>query len=263
MSTYKSKSVKEMLSISRGQLIGRYSIAIPASLLANTLTLLLVSLGTGSPIEAPNMYVISLLIGIVTSLLSGVFVYGQARFYLNLVRGKEPLRVADIFFGFKNNIDKAILVEIPFTIIVLICEVPYELIALGYIPVSDNHYELIKLILFAAQSLIYFIAECFIGLSFYILCDHPEYSLGEILRESLRLMENKKGKYILTRLCLIPITIVGFLALGIGTFWIMALRETLNTNFYLNAIEEEPANAIANEPKETTNDSDYSTSETH
>lgn len=237
----RTKSLKELYALTRGQLIGRYSPAILACVTVTMIELAVEMLAGSNPTTNSFSYLIKIAISIIINLLTGILIYGQSYFFLKLVRGDEALNPRYVFHGFMNNMDKAIMVQLPFTLCSMITLVPVVLINLGFIPLSDTKYYYFSIGVVVVDSIINVIAKLFIGLSFYILCDHPEFSVTDILNESIRLMENKKGRLFLIYLSLIPISIVGFLSCCIGLLYVIAFTQTLFAMFYLNAIGEEPA----------------------
>lgn len=246
----KSKSLKELTSLARGQLIGRYSSAIPACLLVSAINLavLLIS-GSGTPTSRMS-YFIGVVITIIVNLLTGVLILGEAHYFLTFARTKEKISASLIFYGFKNSTDKAILVQSAFTVASCFTILPIVIVNVLNIPMTDNDYIKFSLILQLMDLLLAIALKMFLGLSFYILCDHPEYSVKEIYSESMRLMANKKGRLIQIYLSLIPMVIVGVLALYIGVLWVEAYAQTLLANFYLDAIGED---MTPNEPSENPN----------
>lgn len=237
----KSKSLKELIALSRGQLIGRYSSAILACVLASiiNITVLLIS-GSNTP-SGNFSYLVTIAISVIVNLLMGVLIVGEAHFFLTFARNKnrEKISASLIFYGFKNSTDKAILVQIAFTISSFFTMIPVIIVNLLNIPMTNSQYIKFSVVLQLIDVLLTVVLKLFLGFSFYILCDHPEYSLKEIYSESMRLMANKKGRLIQIYLCFIPAVIVGMLACYIGVLWVEAFAQTLLVNFYLDAIGED------------------------
>lgn len=255
MSTYKQKRIKELKANARGQLIGKYSSAIAAALIVTIAEFIVTLITDYTYTGSVSSYLIRLIISLVVDLLMGILIFGQAHFFLNLLRGKEPLTLGDAFYGFTNNMDKAILVQLPFTLVSLIGTLPAVLINLGLINVTVSSLAIV-MFTYGFGIVLSFITKLFLAMSFYVLNDNPDMSVPDILKKSVDLMAKRKGKLILTYLSFIPITIIGICAFFVGIFWVMAFRETTLANFYLDAIGEEPVNPSID--KETATSSDYS-----
>lgn len=238
--TSDSKSIKELKNNARGQLVGKYSVCIFITVSIAFIQFLILSIADRAYTGSIGSYLMRLVITSIIDLLSGVLFFGESRFFLNLVRGVEPLSIKDLVYGFKNCTDKAILVQALFTGVSLIASLPAILISVNLITLRDEDYILASIIIYAFNFLVLFIAKLFFGMSFYILNDRPDLSALEVFKESLRLMKNKKGKYFLTCLSMLPLFILGLFAFGFGALWVTAYLKTTLANFYLEAIGEEP-----------------------
>lgn len=245
-----NKPIKELAAQARGQLIGKYSVAILVTVSIGVIKLVIMSLADSVSGDGIGPYLIRLIVSAIIDLLIGILVLGQKRFYLKLVRGNSPLEVKDIFYGTKNSTDKAILIQAVFTISSLIASIPAILINVGFFVIPDSSYRKVGLMLIALDWIVLFAVRLFFGLSFYILNDRPQLSAFECLSESVRLMGKRKGRFVLICLSSIPLLIISFMAIGVGAFWFYAYFETLTANFYLEAIGETPAKAFT-EPDTT------------
>lgn len=255
-----SRSVKELRAIARDQLVGKYGIAVPAVLLiagVQGLALLLSESGASGGTVAS--YLMRYAISLIIDLLTGILMYGRSFFFLKIARAEEKLSAKDVFYGFKNNTDKAVLLQLPFTGLSLLCTIPAVCINLGILPAPGN-YLATSVILLLTQVLVLSIAKLFIGLSFFILCDSPELSVPEIFARSIELMGKRKGRLIVVCLSMLPMMILGILGLFIGLLWYEAYLRTLLADFYLEAKGEEPGNPI--KTPESRADG-YSTSDIH
>lgn len=242
MQANNTKTNKEIKTNARGQLIGQYSICIMAAFLVSAIELTITSITDANYTGSISSYLLRFIISLVVDLLMGVLIYGQSRFFLNFVRGKEPLTISDLFYGVKNNVDKAIMVQAAFTLFSFIGSIPAVLISVELIPIPDGMYYPVVALIYFFSLIVTFVANLFIGFSFYILNDHPELSFVEIYKESIRLMSNRKGRYFTLCLSMIPLLILSICAFFVGIFWFTAYFQTVLANFYLDAIGEEPFN---------------------
>lgn len=262
MSTYNTKTIKELKSNAKGQLIGKYPQAILATLIVSAIQLFVMSLADSAYTGSINSYLIRLLISVIIDLLSGILIYGQTRYFLLLVRGEEPLSIGEIFYGFKNNMDKAVLIQAVYTVITVLTSVPIILASVGLWKLPDKQYLLLSFSAIVLEMILIFAEKLFVGLSFYILDDNPDMSVPEIFSRSLELMRNKKGRYFLICLSMIPLFILGFLGLFVGSLWVSVYLETTLANFYLDCIGEEPMNALSEKASSSSTD-ENSTSDIH
>lgn len=236
---YPHKKIKELCKLAKGQLIGKYGIAIIASLLVLVIEMTLTLISNASTMTATVMsYLISIVIAVIIDLLIGVLVFGQNNFFLQIARGEIP-KISEIFRGLKGLTDKAILVQCVFTGFSFLSLIPTILVHFGLIYVPADKVLLVTYGSMLLQYFLLFLAKLYFGLSFYLLADHPEWSVPEIFKESLSLMKGKKGRLLLIYLRCVPVMLLSLLACGIGTFFYMAYYQTLIANFYLDTIGEE------------------------
>lgn len=244
MNDYKIKTSKELCSNARGQLIGKYGICIALIVLSLviqiSLSLLIDKVSGGILFLTP----LGIIIGAILDLFCGVFTFGLCRFFLNIARCKEPITIEDLFYGFKNNIDKIILIQSSFTAITVLTSfieyLTYKGVLNLHVNVLTGHTNLY----FALSYLLPVLLKLFILPVFYVLNDHPEYSVSRVYSESFRLMKGKRLKLLSIYIIMIPLKFVSWLALGVGALWFNAFYDTLLANFYLDLIGEEPGSPI-------------------
>ena len=236
---YKKKSITQLYALARGQLIGKYPIAILVTVTISMINVLL-SFLTGANTITSNAagYLTNLLITVVVDLLLGVIIYGQHVFYLNISRGKAA-GVTDIISGFRGLIDKTILIRSIFTAVSFLSLIPSILIHFNVVFVPVEYMVWANFGMLVLQLLLIFCANLYFGLSYYLLSDHPDWSVPAILSESLILMKKKKGRLTLVYLRAIPLLIVSLLAFGVGMLWFMPFFNALMADFYLDATSEE------------------------
>jgi uncharacterized membrane protein len=68
--------------------------------------------------------------------------------------------------------------------------------------------------------------------SYFILKDHPDYSLNQIITESRKMMNGYKWKYFLLQLSFIGWGILSMLTLGIGLLWLVPYIYSSLARFY-------------------------------
>ncbi len=232
----KETSIRELKATARAQLIGRYSIAIPAILLITAIQLIILFMSdSGTSGGSAGSYLLRYLISLIVDLLTGILIYGRACFFLKVAGCSPELSVKDIFTGFRLNIDKAIMIQIPFTLIAVCCTLPVVLMNLRFIPPLFGGYGLTIIIMNLVQIIAILVARLYLGLAFYILADKPDKEAMEALKESLRLMEGRKLKLMLIGLSMIPLLIGAVFALMVGVLWYEAFLRTLLADFYLEA----------------------------
>ena len=245
------KTAKELILNARGQLIGRYGQAILVIIVALVLNWLVGSFADLAYTGTLSSYFFSFIILIIIDLLLGVLSFGKDRYFLGLARGIQGLSPADLFYGIKNSTDKAICLQIVYTLASVISVIPS--IYLGFFVVlTEKQAATAGLLIKLFALIIIIVVKMFFGLCFYILADRPELSVKEILAESNRLMTGNRLKFLFIVLRVMPLMILGCLALGFGIFWPFVMYQSAIANLYLDTIGEEPYSPLAQEePKET------------
>lgn len=232
----KETSIRELKATARAQLIGRYGTAIPAILLITAIQLIIMFMtDSGNTGGSAASYLLRYVISLIVDLLTGILIYGRACFFLKVAGCSNELSVKDIFAGFKANMDKAIMIQIPFTVVAVLCTAPIVLMNLGMMQPLFGGYSLTIIIMNLIQIVAILVARLYLGLAFYVLADRPDIEAIDALKESLRLMEGRKLRLVIIALSMIPLLIGAVLALMVGVLWYEAYLRTLLADFYLEA----------------------------
>ena len=95
---------------------------------------------------------------------------------------------------------------------------------------------LLQVIFIALWSMLFFIPGIVktysYAMTFYVKCDHPEYTATQAITESRKLMDGYKMKLFLLQLSFIGWMIVGSLCFGIGTLWVYTYMQAATAEFY-------------------------------
>lgn len=211
-----------------GTLIGAYGIHIACVFFATLCVLFFVD--TTTFVGVIIYYAVSFII----SLLSGLFLFGEAYIYLKLACNRQ-VTINDLFYGFLNGSEKVLCLQVVLSLISLILGLPNALLAYNQNAVLENPYLLLA---FVIVILLFAIAEVILNLmfsqSFYLLLDFPAYEPMEVLRASCRLMKGSKGRLFYLDLSFIPLFLLGLCTCGIGFLWILPYYQGTKANFYLD-----------------------------
>ena len=235
-------SVAQLKSVARGQLLGRYGIAIGADVTANGIivivSLLCSALTTQNQTTAGA--VIAFLITLLLDILSGIFLLGLARFYLNLVCSR-PLSVMDVFYGFRHHTDKALITRALIVLMELIVMLPFLVCTAFYRARESSVLFLFSCITLVIGGILYVYIILLYSQAYYIMLDFPGYSTRQIMSTSRRIMKGNKGRLFYMVVTLIPYYLLAFLSCGIAMLWISPYMETSLTHFYLDLMHREYA----------------------
>ncbi len=232
MNRYKSSS--QLKSLAKGQLLGKYPSVIGAFLIMQLISLMLSGI-SGIIVDTSTWYgmIINYLVSFISSTFMGIFWVGQTYIYLNISCGR-PCKASDIFYGFTQHTDKALLLMLIEGAINLACGLPFTIITL----MSKNSIDIawvfpICMAAIISVVLIYYFMLAF-SLTFYLLLDFPDYSVKQILSLSMKIMKGHKARMLYIMVSTLPLMLLGLLSCGIGLLWVMPYYYATMANFYLD-----------------------------
>ena len=247
MNTHKSSS--ELKAQARGQLLGHYGTVIWAMMLAQILQLLVTDvvtslIDTSSTLGTVFYYAVTIL----TAILLGLFSVGQAYLFLKLACG-QMISVSDIFYGFRKQVDKSLIVLTVITILTNLCTAPYTYFLNKLMTVNissslsiqyDWHFEyfLPFCIACTAGSIALIIVNLLFSQVFYLLLDFPDYSAKDLMLYAIRLMKGNMGRLFYIEVSFIPLFLLGILSFGIGLLWITPYLNATLANFFLDLMDQ-------------------------
>ena len=215
-----------------GTLVGAYAIHMGCVFFATICDFLFVD--TTTLIGIIIYYGVSFII----SLLSGLFVFGEAYIYLKLACNRQ-VTIGDLFYGFSNGSDKVLKVQAVLALISMILGLPNILVSYNQNALLENPYFLlisvIVILLFSTADVVISLifSQCF-----YLMLDFPQYSVKEVLKGSFRVMKGSKGRLFYIDLSFIPLFLLGLCTCGIGFLWILPYYQGTRANFYLDLMKK-------------------------
>ena len=245
----------------RGQLFNRIGTVIGAFLMHMAIYLplpfFLSYLNTSTPVNLVIYFVISLLI----SLYSGILLTGENFIYLKVVTGQE-IAVSDLFYGFKNQTGKIILLRLIPAFVLVLTDIPafvmteklaqvlpdtatmLSLMQSGdYETIMRLSYELYPMtskacLVFFLQFVITLAVNIIFSQTLYYMLDYPELEVKEILVRSISLLKGNWGKYLYLTLSFIPWYVLGIFTLYFSFLWSIPYRWATMADFYMELIKE-------------------------
>lgn len=239
MNTYKSSA--QLKSLAKGQLLGKYPTVIGAFFLSQLVMFALSLLPTIFVDTRTGFgYFLNLLITFLISLFSGIFSAGQAYIYLN-ISCKRFCKASDVFYGFKQHPDKALLLQLVITGISFVCMIPTYIFMYLMTYTLDMIWVLPMCILLIIGTIVtMYFSLCFSQV-FYLLLDFPDYSTKQILSLSRKIMYGHKGRLFYITVSFLPLYLLGILSCGVGLLWITPYTNATMANFYLDLMRNRRA----------------------
>lgn len=236
MNTYKSSAT--LKSMAKGQLLGKYGTMIGANVLSGVLLgicylLALILVDRSSMVGTFIYYAVLFII----SLFSGIIEVSKAYMNLKLVCGQE-VSVSDIFYGFKQHPDKAILIQLYITIITFVLSLPTAVSSLFLSNSTGAMVVLFIGILSVVCSVLLVITSLLFSQVFYLVLDFPQYSAKEVLRMSIRLMRGNKGRLFYLIITFLPLYLSALFSCCITLLWVTPYVEATKANFYMDIVKK-------------------------
>ena len=234
------KPLSQLKADARGNLLGRYSLAVPAELI---FMLLSSTLSGGSGTFSANSILSQFLffaITVICSLLAGILHYGRSRLYLNLCC-RYPARIRDLFFGFRPGDNRPIVITVLLLFWEFIFSLPGIIVLRSYFSSMANLDRLyftprlaIAVFLLLLGLLSYYRMWLSLSQCYYLMLDFPNKPAAEIVRLSQYLMRDQKMKLLLTHLSFLPILLLCVLSFGIGLLWALPYINATLACFHLD-----------------------------
>lgn len=226
------KNTKLLKATARERLLGRMGTLLAATVLFQIIQFFVTEFV--SAIVSPTN-VITLVVYFISAFLLelffGVFVSGFAYLYLNVIYA-QSVSVADIFYGFRQNSDKALIIQVPFAIASTMLSLP---LAVGYYlvrikaPIQQTSFAFAVAIV-GLVLLIY--VKLNFALSFFLLHDFPERSAVDILKTSEKVMRGYRFRLFKLYVSYIPLFLLGVITFFVPLLWIKVYKEAAFAAFY-------------------------------
>lgn len=227
------RTTAELKAVARDVLLGNLSVTISATLVFLAIYFLVFSfIAPQSEGVLGNMWLMAATI--IIRLLSGIFVSGSAFLYLNLTYEKKA-SLADLFHGFKEEPNKAVLLQIVFIIAALIANLP----DLFYIMTAGDGYRFTTdLGLTLLIPVLTFLLTLPFSQAYYLLQDFPDRDVRSLLKASVRLMQGQKLRLTKVALSFLPLLVICVLTLFVPLLWLNSYYQATMAMFYKDLMEE-------------------------
>ncbi len=237
----------ELKNAAKDKLDGKYTgavlILVLSSIISNTVTLIIDSIGTatletiqmlsGSGAAHTIILVIFNMLLILANIICAVMEAGITLYFLNIACSR-PLSVRDLFYGFQNDPQKSLAIATAIVLCRLICLWPFQYLAQTLLKTRDLKWLLYAGIAFAIGLCIYVAVSLGIALSFYLLLDFPQNSAKETLALSWRTMRGQRRRLFLLEMSFLPLMLLCLLSFGIGFLWLEPYMQMTYACFFLD-----------------------------
>jgi len=216
----------------RGHYVNAIWVFAGAEILTSTITDL-ISLAIP---QGPLMYPMSFALSFILDIFFGIFEAGIILFYLKLCCN-IPCGLSDLFWGFKNQLNKILGIQIVLSIISYIWMIPHYYFQTINSENTSISYMLMSISVMALCTGISTLVKLPFLPCYYILHDFPTKSVKEILGYGTKLMTGNVFRLFRLKLSFLPLFILGFCSCGVGLIWVVPYTYTAYTIFYLDLIK--------------------------
>lgn len=237
----------ELKNIAKDKLMGKYGFAILITflntLISQGISLFISSLSvmtensvfamTGSQTAVTVTYLVFYLISFVASAVTFVLNLGVAYCFLSIACDR-PCSVKDLFYGFRNQSNKALTISALLTFISMICNLPYQLLLNEYLSSGSTTMLLYAVLAMAVGYAILIPISLALSQIFYLMLDFPGYTAKETLKFSIRVMHGRKRSLFYIQMSFIPLMLLCLLSFGIGFLWLVPYMEMTYAQFFLD-----------------------------
>lgn len=168
---------------------------------------------------------------LITSLLPGLCL-----FCLKFLNHTAP-SMSDLFFAFKNNPQRNILLSLLVSIPRLLFLEPFQIYFDFYQLTLERNYLFFSGLLLLLGLLLSIPVDLFCAVSFFLLLDFPRYSVPKLFAAALKLLKKHWKKYLYLELSFLPVILLCILSLGIGLIWGIPYIAVTCTLLYLEVMK--------------------------
>ena len=229
------KSSAQLKAIAKEKSLGKYGTLIGANLTILAIQLLVSGFSVPTGPSSILLAIINLIISLIINILLGVLVSGRAYLYMNLLYS-QPVAASDIFFGLKQQPQKAVIIKAFFVLIDFVISIPPQIFIIRYYSTKSQSDVAAAALLLGIGLIILAIIRLIYSQAFFILHDFPDRSAKEILSTSRRLMKGNIFRLFYLNASFIPLYLLGVITMFIPLLWIGAYRNATNCAFYQDLI---------------------------
>lgn len=234
------KKCYELKNTAKDKLDGKYILAISVCLTSVSIEYA-VSLFIGSFLPSPIQYsgisvpayVVNGIFSLALNWVLGVMRLGTSLFFLNMACG-HPYKLTDLFYGYKNDSTRALIVSGVYTLLSAVCQMPGQYLVQAFFYTHDRNLFIAGAAATAAGLCILLPVSAGISLSFYLLLDFPNKSAREVLLLSFRIMNGHKRRWLYMTFSFLPLIVLCVLSIYIGFLWLMPYMQMTYACFFLD-----------------------------
>ena len=187
----------------------------------------------------PRYLIISQVVSAVIGALGATLTTGYAYICLKISRS-ESAKIGDLFFVYRNNPDRVILLYLMSFVIQMIISLPSDIVSY----ISDKNPEntglyLIGVVLLLITYVLTYIFSLMVSQIFFLYLDDTQKPVTEVFTESIAMMKGHKGRLFYLQFSFIGWVLLSLLTFGVLLIWVGPYMVTTFAEFYRN-LQKEP-----------------------
>lgn len=187
----------------------------------------------------PRYLILSQLVSAVVGALASTLTTGYSYLCLKISRS-EKASISDLFFVYRNNPDRVILLFLLSFAIQLLIGLPGDVVS--YLSEKNPENAVLYLagtVLTIVTSVLGYIFALMVSQIFYLYLDDTQKSVPDIFKESMEMMKGHKGRLFYLQVSFIGWLILCLLTLGVLIVYVGPYMEMTFAEFYRN-LKHEP-----------------------
>ncbi|MBR6452738.1 MAG: DUF975 family protein [Lachnospiraceae bacterium] len=197
----------------------------------------------------PSNLVISQLISALIGALAATLTTGFSYICLKVSRGQKAT-VGDLFYVYRHNPDRVILLYLLIFVIQTIISAPADVLSYFSQKSPQNTLlYLLQLVFSIASFVISYIFSLMVSQAFFLYLDDSEAPVLSNFRESIDMMKGHKGRLFYLQVTFIGWILLSLLTCGILLIFVGPYMETAYAEFYRN-LKHEPLYPAPEQPRE-------------
>ena len=241
------KKPYELKNLAKDQLQGKYGSAVLIlflySLITGSVSLLINMVAnmttatayamTGSVSTITVINILFEVIHLAAAIVMGILQAGITLFFLNIACN-QPYAAGNLFYGFKNDSGKALVLSGAVGLCNAICLYPSQYCMSAYLQARDPKMLYATFLTMAIGFCVYIPISLGLSQVFYLMLDYPDRTAKETLALTFRVMKGNKGRLFFLQLSFLPMMILCVLSFGIGFLWLNPYMQMTYTCFFLD-----------------------------
>lgn len=184
--------------------------------------------------NTPKYLMISELISAFIGALFATLSTGYIRICLKISRMEQP-SIKDLFYAYKNNPDRVILIYFITFFIQFLIGLPTDILARKVqADMNNTQLYLIYMVTLILVTVITVLFAFLVFPTFYIYVDNPDMPVVDIFKESFKMMKGNKGRLFALIMSFMGWIVLSLFTLGTLLIWVAPYLQMALTEYYRN-----------------------------